>query len=108
GGRRRAGFAPEANSPASKTPGASRSGIGSKHDMNNINWRWLAVALFTINTIVFVLGQFGTTPVPVREGELPPLDPKLPRAELVERDRESDEPGPRCYTIGPLPTLLSR
>jgi len=78
-------------------------------DLNAINWRWTAIALLSINAIVFVLGRLGTAPPPESGSELPPLDPALPRAELVATLREEASPTEAaCYTIGPLPTLLAQ
>jgi len=75
----------------------------------DFNWRWISVALIAINALVFILGRLGTTPAPAGDGELPPLDPDLPRLELVEAPGSAEgTSGPACYTIGPLPTLLSQ
>ncbi|WP_376693900.1 SPOR domain-containing protein [Wenzhouxiangella sp. EGI_FJ10409] len=77
--------------------------------MNHINWRWTAVALITVNAVLFILGRLGSAPPPEREGELPPLDASLPRVELVRSPQETeDATGPVCHTIGPLPTLLAQ
>lgn len=77
--------------------------------MESFNWRWLAVALLTVNAVLLVLGQFGSAPLPARSDEPPPLDPALPRAEFI-RHTSSDNPADEsaCYTIGPLPTLLAQ
>lgn len=77
--------------------------------MNDLNWRWIATTLIAVNAVVFVLGRLGAAPPPVRDGELPPLDPNLPRVELVAQPgSEEGTGGPACYTIGPLPTLLAQ
>lgn len=77
--------------------------------MNAINWRWMAVALLAANAAIFLLGQLGSAPPPTRSGEPPPLDPDMPRLELVETSREApDSSQPACFTIGPLPTLLAQ
>ncbi len=75
----------------------------------SINWRWVALVLMTVNAALFVLARVGGAPEPVRSDDLPPLDPALPRAELVSHargDALADELG--CYTIGPLPTMLAQ
>jgi hypothetical protein len=77
--------------------------------MNELNWRWIAVSLLAVNAVLFVLSRLGSAPEPTRPDELPPLDPNLPRAELVAAPGlEDDTQGPACYTIGPLPTLLAQ
>jgi hypothetical protein len=77
--------------------------------MKSIDWRWVAVALLALNAVVFIVGQLGAAPPPAEQREMPPLDPALPRAELVPQPSESDRrSGPACYTIGPLPTLLAQ
>jgi len=77
--------------------------------MNDINWRWVAVALFAVNALVFVLGRLGASQPPVRDDALPPLDPGLPSVDLVETPgSEEGRSTPACYTIGPLPTLLAQ
>ncbi|NBB93841.1 MAG: hypothetical protein GVY32_11825 [Gammaproteobacteria bacterium] len=77
--------------------------------MKDIDWRWVAVALLATNALVFVLAQLGATPPPERDGELTPIDPNLPRAEFIAHSGgDEDSAEPACYTIGPLPTLLSQ
>lgn len=77
--------------------------------MNQTPWRWAAVALIALNAVIFVLGRFGSGPEPTGSGKLPPLDPALPRLELVAAPgSEEGRSGPACYTIGPLPTLLAQ
>ncbi|WP_376695733.1 SPOR domain-containing protein [Wenzhouxiangella sp. EGI_FJ10305] len=77
--------------------------------MNDLNWRWIAVALIVVNAVIFVIGRLGAAPPPERDGELPELDPNLPRAELVDAmGGDEDGSGPTCYTLGPLPTLLAQ
>lgn len=77
--------------------------------MSETPWRWAAVALIALNAVIFVLGQFGSQPAPTQSGQIPPLDPELPRAALVAAPgSEEGRSGPACYTIGPLPTLLAR
>ncbi len=77
--------------------------------MNELHWRWTAVALIAVNALVFVVGGLGSRPQVVRDGEIPPLDPNLPRVDLVEAPGSAEgASGPACYTIGPLPTLLAQ
>lgn len=78
--------------------------------MNTPIWRWAALLLLAAN---LVLGLFWLSgdPEPRRERtSVPPLDESLPRLELVaELSGEAVDPAAeRCYTIGPLPTLLAQ
>ncbi len=77
--------------------------------MNDLNWRWITVALIAVNAVIFVIGRLGASPTSDRDGELPELDPSLPRAELVGSPGNGEgESGLACYTLGPLPTLLAQ
>jgi len=73
-------------------------------------WRWIALILLALN---LGLGLFwlnsGSETDPERT-TAPPLDESLPRLELVtELAVEPVNPtAERCYTIGPLPTLLAQ
>ncbi|MEN1727019.1 MAG: SPOR domain-containing protein [Pseudomonadota bacterium] len=73
-------------------------------------WRWIALGLLTLN-LVFALFWLTDTVEPEPERvPLPPLDDNLPRLELVEEVASApvDPTAERCYTIGPLPTLLAQ
>ncbi len=72
-------------------------------------WRWATLVLLTLNLVLMLWWLTGAEPEPQRPA-IPPLDPSLPRLELVaELAHEPRDPGAEfCYTIGPLPTLLAQ
>jgi len=73
-------------------------------------WRWAALALLTLNLVLALFWLSGETESRAERTTVPPLDPALPRLELVAElsDDRLDVTAERCYTIGPLPTLLSQ
>ncbi len=78
--------------------------------MNAPIWRWAALILLTLN-LGLALFWLGGDPEPqIERTSIPPLDASLPRLELVaELSADPVDPiAERCYTIGPLPTLLAQ
>lgn len=77
--------------------------------MNMSLWRWVAIGLLTLNLILLLWWLTGAEPEPVRP-DIPPLDESLPRLELVAEmaNGPQDPNAELCYSIGPLPTLLSQ
>jgi hypothetical protein len=73
-------------------------------------WRWVALILLTLNLGLALFWLSADTEPRVERSSIPPLDPSLPRLELVaELSADAVDPAAeRCYTIGPLPTLLSQ
>src|SRR6056297_38867 len=70
-------------------------------------WRIAVIVLVLANGLVLVLRmlQPETQPLP----EAPPPDPAVPEAELVaDAYRRATASGPRCFTIGPLATLIQQ
>jgi len=78
--------------------------------MNAPFWRWVALILLVLNLgLGLVWLNSGPKPA-VERSAIPPLDDDLPRLQLVtELSAEPIDPAAeRCYTIGPLPTLLAQ
>lgn len=78
--------------------------------MNAAMWRWVALILLTANLGVGLAWLSGRPEAPIERAPLPPLDESLPRLELVSELSQApiDPTAERCYTIGPLPTLLAQ
>jgi len=75
--------------------------------MNPSRWRWPAIALLAVNLVLLVSWLFSSPPEPIHQ-DIRPLDPALPRAELVTQVRSNEQRPAGCYTIGPLATLLAQ
>jgi len=73
-------------------------------------WRWLAAVLLVANVGLLVLFVIGTSEVEPEQASIPPLDPELPRLELVNEltVESSGGSGEACYSIGPLSSLLAQ
>lgn len=70
-------------------------------------WRIAVIVLVLANSLVLVLRLLQPAPQPLPEA--PPPDPELPEAELVaDAYRRATASGPRCFTIGPLSTLVQQ
>ncbi|MGK7297069.1 MAG: hypothetical protein ACNS61_14795 [Candidatus Wenzhouxiangella sp. M2_3B_020] len=70
-------------------------------------WRMAVLALLLVNGALLVARLLQPQPEPVPEP--PPPDPGIPEAELVaEAFRRATAGGPRCFTIGPLATLVQQ
>jgi len=70
-------------------------------------WRVAVILLVLINSLVLVLRALQPAPRPLPDA--PRLDPDLPRAALVDdSSRRETASGPRCFTIGPLATLVQQ
>ena len=70
-------------------------------------WRIAVIVLLLVNSVILVLRLLQPEPEPLPEA--PPPDPEVPEAELVaEAYRRETASGPRCYTIGPLATLVQQ
>lgn len=78
--------------------------------MSDSTWRWIAVGLLAGNIVLFLVYQL-TDSSPAEPNRIPPLDPSLPRIDLVRDQHVDAATGTTttgCYTIGPLPTLLAQ
>ncbi len=73
-------------------------------------WRWIALGLLTLNLVLGLFWLSGETENEAERAAIPPLDPALPRLQLVAElsDDRAEPTAERCFTIGPLPTLLSQ
>jgi hypothetical protein len=73
-------------------------------------WRWIALGLLTLNLVLGLFWLSGETENEAERATIPPLDPALPRLQLVAElsDDRAEPTAERCFTIGPLPTLLSQ
>ena len=70
-------------------------------------WRIAVIVLVLANGLALVLRMLQPAPPPLPEA--PPPDPELPEAELVaDAYRRATASGPRCFTIGPLATLVQQ
>jgi hypothetical protein len=70
-------------------------------------WRIAVLVLVLANSLVLVLRMLQPTAQPLPEA--PPPDLQLPEAELVaDAYRRATASGPRCFTIGPLATLVQQ
>lgn len=70
-------------------------------------WRIAVIGLLLANGAFIVLRALQPTPEPPPAA--PPPDPEIPEAELIaDAYRRSTAGGPRCYTIGPLSTLVQQ
>jgi len=78
--------------------------------MNAPIWRWVALGLLSMNLVIALFWLGGDRDNEPARSPLPPLDDNLPRLELVAElsQAQVDETAERCYTIGPLPTLLAQ
>ena len=78
--------------------------------MNASLWRWLAVALLVANIGVLLLIVLKPPTVERDRPTIPPLDPELPRLELVNELTATDsrDDGEACFSIGPLSSLLAQ
>ncbi len=71
-------------------------------------WQFAAIVLVLVNSVLLVLGQLQP---PAAEPLPPPPEPAqdLPRVELIaEAWRRDRSGGPRCYTLGPLSSLVQQ
>lgn len=69
--------------------------------------RLAVVVLALANVGLLVLRQM--EPPPVQRVSLPPPDPEVPTIELIAIEyRENQGNAPRCFTIGPLATLVQQ
>lgn len=70
-------------------------------------WRIVAIVLLLANSAILVVRSLQPEPEPLPEA--PPPDPAVPEAELVaDAYRRETVSGPRCFTIGPLATLVQQ
>ena len=70
-------------------------------------WRIAVIVLLLANTAILVLRLLQPEPEPLPEA--PPPDPEVPEAELVaDAYRREMASGPRCFTLGPLATLVQQ
>ncbi|AKS43176.1 SPOR domain-containing protein [Wenzhouxiangella marina] len=78
--------------------------------MNAWPWRWIALVLLTANLLAGLLWLSSADRREPERPPIPPLDESLPRLELVTELSQGpqDPTAERCYTIGPLPTLVSQ
>ncbi|MEE4638559.1 MAG: SPOR domain-containing protein [Wenzhouxiangella sp.] len=79
--------------------------------MNPTVWRWLVAVLLIANSVVLVLFLRGDGRGETPEPDLPPLPAEWPRLVLVAEDRPravESRQTQRCFSIGPLPSLLAQ
>jgi len=70
-------------------------------------WRIAVIVLLLANSAIVVLRVL--QPEPEALPEAPAPDPEVPEAELVaDAYRRANQSGPRCFTIGPLATLVQQ
>lgn len=70
-------------------------------------WRIAVIVLLLANSGLLVLRLLQPEPRPLPEA--PPPDPEVPEAEMVaDAYRRATASGPRCFTIGPLSTLVQQ
>lgn len=70
-------------------------------------WRIAVIVLVLANGAALVLRTLQPESQPLPEA--PPPDPEVPEAELVaDAYRRATASGPRCFTIGPLATLVQQ
>ncbi|HMB38919.1 MAG TPA: hypothetical protein VKO85_07555 [Wenzhouxiangellaceae bacterium] len=70
-------------------------------------WRIAVIVLVLANGATLVLHTLQPESQPLPEA--PPPDPEVPEAELVaDAYRRATASGPRCFTIGPLATLVQQ
>ncbi len=70
-------------------------------------WRIAVFVLLLANSAILVLRLLQPEPEPLPEA--PPPDPTVPEAELIaEEYRRETASGPRCFTLGPLATLVQQ
>jgi len=73
-------------------------------------WRWIAVGALAANLALLASWFWVQAPPADDDGALPPLDPTVPHLPLVSELVENTPAlgGERCFSIGPLPTLLAQ
>jgi hypothetical protein len=76
--------------------------------MNASAWRWLAAALLVANVGLLVFIVVDSSEIEPERPSMPPLDPELPRLELVDELTTDSGSGEACYSIGPLSSLLAQ
>ncbi|MDT8410556.1 MAG: hypothetical protein RQ741_13240 [Wenzhouxiangellaceae bacterium] len=70
-------------------------------------WRIAVMTLLLLNSAIVVLRLLQPAPAPAPE--LPPPAPDVPEVELVASAyRKATGSAPRCYTLGPLTTLVQQ
>lgn len=72
-------------------------------------WRWLAALLIVANLVLLVLHLRGGTANDEPRPTVPPLDPALPRLQLVQDlPKGQDLRADQCFSIGPLNSSLAQ